>query len=506
MEMVNEEGTKIESSRYNEGTTARQLIHEVINSTKNYDVIHKAFVMGRAKDIFDCEKAPIVDGEKLPCIIVGSGPSLNHSIEELRNWKGGIFCTTSHALSLIRYGIQPTHIVALDPFCTFDEIAGIDWSKTRTKLIAQPGVWPSLISNWPNDIILYLENIGQQNSFYNTIQKQMYSVREEMGKGIREPLFRYMVRTSFAMFACSPPLQLFVADKLGYGTAFTCGCDFAYPNGKERFDSWTLKKVNKMSPPFKEWEKYVDSPVTYYDLVDPNDYGKEGWVDLWEKHEWPLQEISKERMPMLTKNGIPSERIHVYYKKNFLTAWRLSGKTIYTTDHGSVTEIPFADIKKVVKRQGFGFPQQKDWFIRDITDKYLHTVGCYVIEAEDGKSFVEVKNPNPELRDYMFNLYQQYTCPACKGVFRIIDVSPAYEPMKVTLNNLIEMNKKDPTKYSDIIVQLQKTLKEIEPDPTKIVNHEGQECPNCKKTMIKHVVNIDIDKNMKRFFKIVNSE
>lgn len=499
-----EQGTPIDSAGYNQGTMARQLIHEQINSAQNYDTIYKAYVHGKAMDISDCEKAPMINGEKLPCVIVGSGPSLNHSIELLREWKGGILCTTSHALSLIRYGIQPTHIVALDPFCTYDEIAGVDWSKTRTKLITHPGVWPSLIKNWPNELILYAENMGQKNSFYDTTQKAMYSVRESVdGKTIRDPLFRYMVRTSFALFACSPPLQLFAADKLGYGTAFLCGCDFSYPDNRDRFDNWTLKDIKKM-PVEEPWDKYVDTPSVYVDEVDPTLYGTEHWDDLWEKHENILQPIPKERWPMMTANGIPSERIHLYYKKNFMSAWRLSGKTIYTTDHGAITEIPFADIKKVVKKQGLGFQQQKDWFIREVTDKYLHSVGCYVVESDAGKSFLESQKPEIEVRNFAVNLYQQYFCPACKNTFKIVDVPPAYEPMKATLNNLIEMNKTDPTKYSETIVNLSKALKDIEPAPNNLIDHEGQECPGCKKGILKHAVNINLDENFKRIDDLIN--
>jgi hypothetical protein len=78
-----------------------------------------------------------------------------------------------------------------------------------------------------------------------------------------------MVRTSFAIFACSPPLQLFAADKLGYGTAFLFGCDFAFPDNKERFTNWTLKKIySAFAAGDEKFAKYVDATKQYYSLVD----------------------------------------------------------------------------------------------------------------------------------------------------------------------------------------------------------------------------------------------
>lgn len=485
-----ESQVRTDSREYNKGTMSKQLIFEIQNSVMNFQTLHTAYMDGRARDISDEPKAPLTDKEKMPAIIVGSGPSLDHSIKFLKNWKGGIFCTTSHALSLIRHGIQPTHLVALDPFCQWSEIAGVDWSKTETKLIAHPGIWPTLMQNWPNEILLYLENIGQPNSFYSTTQKQMYTLREDQGKGMRNPLFRYMIRKDYAMFTCSPPLQLFVADTLGYGTIFLCGCDFAYPGDMDRFADSTVK---------------LDAP-NYKIGIDPNGfYTDPNWDSYWEEHPHPLEAIPAERGPMVTNNGIKSERIHIYYKKNFMSAWRLANKTIYTTDHGAVTEVPFADISKVIKKQGYNFPQMKEWAIRKITDKYLASIGCFVIEAGEGKSFVESAAPIEELSAYMINLYQQYVCDSCKNMFQIKDIPPSYEPMKNTLGYMLQASKDDPTKYAEAIVQLSKTIKEIETN-TKIVEHEGQECPACKKGKMKHTAKINIEENMERIKKLLDEQ
>src|ERR1700688_5045015 len=52
---------------------------------------------------------------KEPCVIIGSGPSLDKAINALQNWTGVIICSSSQVLTLDSYGITPTVIVAYDP-------------------------------------------------------------------------------------------------------------------------------------------------------------------------------------------------------------------------------------------------------------------------------------------------------------------------------------------------------------------------------------------------------
>ena len=170
---ITESTLRLSSSNYNEGTRQSQLIHEELNSAINRPIIMDRVAKGTARDL---DEEPKHEGEM--CFIIGSGPSLDDSIVHLKNWEGGIICSTSHALTLMYHGIEPSHIIALDPFSAWEETKGIDWSKTKTKLIAHPGVWPDLIENWPNELLLYLQNAGDPAGYYNTTQKHMYTTRE----------------------------------------------------------------------------------------------------------------------------------------------------------------------------------------------------------------------------------------------------------------------------------------------------------------------------------------
>jgi len=452
-EIPNESSIRITSDQYNEATYSLNLIHEIVNSGANWEIITNAIEEGRARDISDEPKAPLINGEKTPCIILGSGPSLNYSIKFLKNWKGGIFATTSHALSLVRYGIYPTHIVVLDPFCTWDEIAGVDWSKSNTKLVCHPGCYPNLIKNWPNDILLYLQNNGKNSSFYHDVQKKMYVKRIVKEEGIRKPIFQYYIRTEISIFACSPPLQLFVADQLGYGTAFLCGCDFGFPGNKERFDEWTPNKEECKN-------HFGTNPISIPKVWGIND---NRWVRLWKQNIHP--DYTSNINTIISKNKIPSERVHIYYKKNFISAWRMSNKTIYTTDHGTITEIPYTPIYKVISRQGLRYPVQSEKMIRKITDDYLSKVECFVIEGENGgKIFLESQKPIEDAIKLIDSINRQWECPICKNTMTATDDNDysEYNCLKCGRKGLKKsagINKEENLKRFEFLIRMNKEEK-----------------------------------------------
>jgi len=410
-----ESAITVNSTQYNEATLQKQLIHEELNSTMNWHGLVERINNKTARDVSFEPKV-----NKIPAFVIGSGPSLDHSIKFLKDWKGGIFCTTSHALTLMRHGIEPTHIIALDPFSTWEEIEGVDWSKTKTKLIAQPGAWPTLIENWPNEILLFIQTLGNPDSWYLRHQKIMYTHRVDQGKGIRDPLFTFYIPTEITVFACSPPVQMFMADMLGYGNIFLAGVDFAYSEKLDRFTSYTVKKNEN-------------------DLIE------------WEEHVHPF--VYNDKM-IKTKNGLWSDTIHIYYKKNMISAWRLSNQTVYTTDHGSITEIPFMDIEKVLKHQGVGdyFPAQSKQFIAHAAETYLAGVGAFIIETKMGVAFVESMVPWLDLVDHMLKMQNQFYCSNCR--------------VNVVAND-----------FED---------------------HTGETCEQCKNGKLTHAHDINIQENVKR--------
>jgi hypothetical protein len=394
------------SDKYNEGTKQRQLIIEECNSAENWTPITEAFKTGRARDIAD---EPSVD--KTPCFVIGSGASLDDSLPQMKGWKGGIFCSSSQVLTLMYHGIEPTHIVALDPFTSWDEIEGIDWSKTKTKLVLHPGIMPNMVKNWPNEMLLYVQNNGKPDSFYETIQKRQYTWRDGP---MRSPTFHYYIRTSMTIFACSPPMQMFVADKLGYGTVFLAGMNWSEYKGKRR--------------------------STEYMLED----GK------WIAHSNPFVPSPDD---VISNNGRRTKVIHLYYKKNVISAWRLSHQSVYNTDReGILTEVPFTEIHKVMQRQGDRYPRQSHAMIDRITERYLASIGAFVITTDKGVAFVESENPEKDLPAFMAGISGQYSCDKCTGTAMATDGK----------------------------------------------DYTGEPCTVCKEGKMRHTVNINVDGNMER--------
>ena len=409
----------MDSTAYNESTKSGQRFHEEVNTVENYHTIIEAIKSGRSRDLSFEPKAETIP-EKMPAIIVGSGPSLDHSIKFLKNWKGGIFCSTSQVKTLMYHGIEPTHIVALDIFSMWSEVEGFDWAKTRTKLITHPGVHSSLVTKWPNEILLYVQSDGKSDSFH-CMQKRMYSYREG---DLRFPTFHYYIISEIPVFACSPPAQIISAQLLGYGTLFLCGLDFGCPGGKERATMYDFDENGK-------WKEIVFTQPPAIDAEDG---------------------YTKSRV--ISNNGIPTYEIQIFYKKNFLSSWRLGKQTMYSTDHGILLEVPYTDIQKVVKKQGYGYQHQSKYYISKSVEPYLASVGLFVIETENGEAFVECENPEKDLIAFMTGINSRYVCNKCGNKILLKDA-------------------------------------------------EGAVCTNCKNGQYVREVFVDIDKNMERISKML---
>lgn len=395
--VMSEMAMRHRSDRFNEGTKMKQLIHEEYNTGRNIAPLLQMIKDGRARDIDDEPKV-----ENVPFFVIGSGGSLDDVLPHMGGWKGGIICSTSHARTLIYHGIEPTHIVALDPFCQWNEIEGIDWSKTRTKLVAHPGVWPDLIENWPNDILLFRQDMAQSDSFYATTQMHMFTNRS----GTRDDSkFDVLIRTTITLFACTPPAQLFVGDKLGYAPCFLAGMDFGYGTGRERFTTYTPRGLNQVvsvgnAPPAEvglQWTK-EEHPFVMPNVEDP---------------EYIKTHREQERVA-IGVNGKPTNQINIFYKKNLISAWRLSRAMVYTTTPNSnMPEVPYMPIEKVIRLRGKAKMRNEKW-IKKTTERYLAATGAFVIESEDGGvNFIESNNPEAELSAWMAKMRAQYQCEQC---------------------------------------------------------------------------------------------
>jgi DNA-directed RNA polymerase subunit RPC12/RpoP len=411
---LTEHELRTESNKYNAVTAKTQGYQEIRNSAENWGLLMQFIEDGRARDLN-------LEPKKLlaPVILTGSGPSLDRSIEKLKDWKGDIICHYSQAVTLMYHGIEPAYIVALDAICNWEGLQAIDWSKTRTKLVLHPGMWPSLVQNWPNEMLLYRQNMGDPNSFGMNEQKVMYSYRQgTLDDALASRVsFDPLIKTELTMFACTPPAQLFVAQVLQYGAVFLTGMDFCYIDGKERFSN--------------------------YDLVD----GK------WTKYEHLLDD-SVERVR--TETGFKSDPLHLYYKKNFISACRLSMQRVFTTDQSSITEMPYIPLEKVIKDNG----KAKDIppTVRERQyEEYLAKIGCFVINFDKGHSFVEAKNPINDITYYMQEKNRIYHCTTC-GQTAVAKDDKGYDGEKCELCGNKTMKQSNPADIEANIKRIRKLI------------------------------------------------
>jgi hypothetical protein len=237
-------------------------------------------------------------------------------------------------------------------------------------------------------MLLYRESLGRPDHFYQTVQKRMYTNRITKST-IRDAEFHYLIPSEVTLFACSPPAQAFVANVLGYGTLFMVGVDFAYHSGKERFTEWI-----------------------------PDENG------VWSEHVSPYQtddETAEKLMktesgnPLVqTDNGLWTHQVHLYYKKNMLSALRLSWQNAVWVGDGAVTEYPTTTPEQMYDKQGKGFKRLSHKAIRDITDAYLAKVGAYVIEADPKRmAFIETNDTEKDLYNAMIAMKRKYQCSNC---------------------------------------------------------------------------------------------
>lgn len=369
--MKSEKNINTLSSDYNSVTAKTQGNYEIYNSTINRPAIFEILNSGRGLDLI---KEPKKNGE--PVMITGSGPSLDNTVEKLKEWKGGIICHYSQAVTLMYFGIEPDYIVALDAICNWEGLSSVDWSKAKTKIITHPGVWPSIINHWPNEFLFFRQNVGLNNGFSKTTQKTMYSELEStLEEALKSTIkLRSLINTEITMFACTPPVQLICAQLLGYGTAFLTGLDFCYFDDKMRFSDYVKKDAGK-----------------------------------WEKRVYPIQENVKY---IKTITGFLTENLHMYYKKNFLSAWRLSLHPTITTDKAAITELPYADFNKVIEKQGRGIKNKPREQVVKKVEKYLAVVNCFAVQHEKGMSFVEATELKA-IEQYIDSAMSHYACSNC---------------------------------------------------------------------------------------------
>lgn len=351
------------SKHYNQATVLSILPDEIRFSFWNHKQIWLDFQDAaegehdwrgrRGYDLKDLE-----DTQKGPAIILGSGPGLDEALPMLKDWKGGLICSTSHTNTLAYHGVRPTHIIYSDVRCRWEEIDGVPpnwWEEAQnTAQVIYPGTHPDVIAKWPQRTYYYLPR-DPAIPLYWDIWPKAYD----------------FIKMALLPFACSPAAELGIGRAIGYNPIFMLGHNFGYTHDGDG-----------------------GLPARYRFLG--YNYRDGAW-----KAETPAAAPAPETVVM-SENGYPSTAINLFYKRAMFCVARLEChredplQLISATPYSTITEFPYMSPEEMIASGG-----QVPEAMRRTTEeqmwsceRYLARVGSYCVRFKrGGVRFADMSEP-----------------------------------------------------------------------------------------------------------------
>uniref|UniRef100_A0A6M3IGH3 6-hydroxymethylpterin diphosphokinase MptE-like domain-containing protein n=1 Tax=viral metagenome TaxID=1070528 RepID=A0A6M3IGH3_9ZZZZ len=320
-----------------EWSKPRNLISRIAQDIKAVTLYH----MGRGS-----RAVPMPEKvESGPCIIIGSGCSLDDAIPHLKGWKGGIICSSSQASTLMYHGIVPTHILTFDVRTLDAEFDAKRWDYKRTKLVTWMGIHPSVNGGWQGEKYFY-RVMDPSVMFY------MYAL----------PAGYNWIPTQLQPFAHSLAMQAAVANWLGYSPLILVGADFAYRKDKTRFDAWFYRK-----PPGekrKRWIQYKAGPV---------------------------EDCKQSQMLIHSAGGQVTNYTFLHYRKTQIAEQWIDGSNVFDCSEGVLNGLlPKVPIEDVVDSQGRCLKDRmvKPQVIRDRLEPWLASEQTYFVPMLGGHKLI----------------------------------------------------------------------------------------------------------------------
>ena len=368
---------------HNQAVTDVLLPQEQRNGYFNHFGIYLDYQTGRGKDI------PMRENQG-PCTVLGSGASLDHALPLLRDFKGAIFASSSHASSCVYHERPPDYVFLLDIRGSLDEmpIKG-SWKQYSTQLILHPGVsseWVSMpevnaktgeikmVSAWP-DRKLYYRPMEPSRRFYRETLPQAYP----------------WIHSHVLLFACHTSDCVGVAKMMGYDPIILVGNDFLCT----RFRDWKWKKKTRKGKPYGE-EQWIRS-----ETINQDSYKAQPVPDGGTEYNRLIQSDS----------GLITNDYSVYYKKTTMMVYRLDRANIIEATHGPslLEEYPKISQEEAIERSKGGTEAFKDLVVSEeekirVSEDYLVHRRCFPIMVGEAIRFVEAAWYSPWemcLRQYL---------------------------------------------------------------------------------------------------------
>lgn len=330
------QGEKAEQSQdvRNSGVLRSWFNRWVWASYANYDHIEKEIVRDK-KNYSLLKHHKKHNGE--PAIIIGAGLSLEKLIPLLEDWKGVIFAPESMASTLKYYGHQPEYICLFDANQTAWDVwlKGYNWKGST--LITHPSVDPKVIEKWKWDKIYYIMmHFARLHGMPETKAKTVMEVEQEVKQqllgfdffeNILPAVYSY-IGASILNAGCVVNNAIEVANFMGYGPLFLSGVDYGFKDWVYRYPG--MMKVGG------RWKKED------LHIVEHEEDGKT-----------IVDSIGREII--ISDNGIPTTDENSEYKLALMSVYKLDRPQLFDCSDGIITELPKADIKEVVEKNGKGF-------------------------------------------------------------------------------------------------------------------------------------------------------
>ena len=306
------------------------------------------------------KRTPLLRDDRLkepkPCIILGSGSGLNLAAPLLKDWKGGIICSSSQLTTLAYHGAVPTYWASPDPRFHMEELEAMPeecrqrlWDKTT---FIQTPIGPiEYTLDWQGRIRWFLILDPGKEWYANAIA----------------PNFLWIPETLLP-FSSNAPALVALANYLGYAPLYLCGVDFA----GYRADIW----------------QYIDG-----EWKEGKGSDAEGSIG-WQKNY--LGQMTDMNLEWAWRGMLCTLRLGLD---------ELKGKYWHVYNCGPDSalkeQLPYRDIKKVVETQGEG--ERMEWSKNKLRQGYdlgLARFNTFTFRVHNGQEWgnrIEMANSWEEL-------------------------------------------------------------------------------------------------------------
>lgn len=244
--------------------------------------------------------------EPKPCIVIGSGPSLDNALPYLKDWKHAIISSSSQLTTMAYYDVYPTYFASPDPKGHIEELTALPPDKLdklhETTTFVQAPIGPYLYTDtWKGRIRWFLIFDPGKEWYANAIAPNFTWIPE-----------------SLLPFSANVPALVAIAQYLNFAPLYLVGADFA---GK-RYDNWMYDG---------EWKESKGTTTEGNLGYQKNYLGQHTDMNM----QWAWRGMLCTLR--LAINELKGVRWHIY---------------LCSQESALKEQLPYRDIKDVISRQG----------------------------------------------------------------------------------------------------------------------------------------------------------